>query len=230
MKIITPTELEKIAWEGELDTQIDMFKGPGVKARVAIGEPVSWPAEQAVQSQTGQAWSPPSGDRRYTLVRLALNLYPAGDAHIYYTQATFTAFLRPKNGAQPVIALDLYPQRLTAETRGKFNLTLKPELKFASLLDASLLALGAEIETIQVFPLIQAFGLGEAKPSWQFTGSPANPLLGCQSVYLVVSAPADSGGVRLSLELTARLETRYGPLQLSMPQAARTNLSRLIPG
>ena len=53
MRIVTPTELERVAWEGELEPLSETFKGPTSKARVAVGEPVWWPAEQAMESQTG---------------------------------------------------------------------------------------------------------------------------------------------------------------------------------
>jgi hypothetical protein len=228
MRIVTPAELEQVAWEGELEPLAETFKGPGGKARVAIGEPVWWPASRAMESQTGKKWSPPAGDRRYTLVRLACTLYPASEPRTHFAQATLTAFLRPGHGSQPVLAHDLYPQRLTAESKGKFTVGLKPELKFAQAIDAKLIELGAEIEYVQAFPVIQGYGLGESRPYWQFARHAANPLLGCQSVYVVLSAPQDAGGVRVSVELIAKLETRWGPVHLALPEDAKANLSRAV--
>jgi len=229
MHIVTPTELERVAWEGELEPLAETFKGHSSKARVAIGEPVWWPAEQAMESQTGKKWSPPAGDRRYTLLRLACTLYPSNEARTTFAEATFTAYLSPRYGSQKVLAHDLYPQRLTAESKGKFTVGLKPELKFAQAIDAKLIELGAEIEYVQAFPVIQGYGLGESRPYWQFEHHAANPLLGCQSVYVVLSAPQDAGGVRVSVELIAKLETRFGPVHLALPEDAKANLSRVIP-
>jgi len=44
----------------------------------------------------------------------------------------------------------------------------------------------------------------------------------------VLDAPQDAGGVRLSVELVATLETRWGPITVGLPQEAQTHLSRTI--
>lgn len=126
------------------------------------------------------------------------------------------------------MAHDLFPQRLTADSKRKFTLGLGPDLKFAQAFEAKLANVGAEIEYQQAFPVIQGFGLGESRPYWQFSHHAANPLLGCQSVYLVVAAPTGADGVRLSIELTAELQTRFGPLRVGPPQEAQANLSWTI--
>jgi hypothetical protein len=89
---------------------------------------------------------------------------------------------------------------------------------------------GAEIEYRQVYPVIQGFGLGESAPYWQFAHHAAHPLLGCQSVYAVADAPLGADGVRLSVELAAALETRYGIIAVGLPEPARAHLSRVIGG
>ena len=48
----------------------------------------------------------------------------------------------------------------------------------------------------------------------------ASTLIGCQSVYLVLAAPQDSG-VRLEIELTVRMEKRYGPIRVGLPDEVR---------
>jgi hypothetical protein len=228
MRIITPTEIEQVAWEGDLEPVVPVYGGVTPSPHVTLGEPTWWPAEQAMEGETGKKWTPPSGDRRYTLLRLACNLHPPADTRARYAEATITAYLRPRHGAQPVVAHDLYPQRLTAETKGKFTVGLGPALKFVELFEASLLGVGAEIEYHKAFPVIQGYGLGESNPYWQFAHHAANPLLGCQSVYVVLAAPQEAGGVRLSVELVATLETQYGPVRLGLPEEARAHISRII--
>lgn len=72
--------------------------------------------------------------------------------------------------------------------------------------------------------------MGESHPSWQFAHHAAHPLLGCQSVYAVLDAPGDAGGVRLSVELIATLETRFGGIiRVGLPEEARAHVSRVIP-
>jgi len=228
MRIITPTEIEHVAWEGYLEPLAESFKGAESLPRVTLGEPAWWPAEQAMEGETGKKWTPPTGDRRYTLLRLACTLHPPAEVRTLYKEATLTAYLRPRHDAGRVVAHDLYPQRLTAEEKGTFKVGLGPDLKFAGLVDVSLLEVGAEIEVHKVFPVIQGYGLGESRPYWQFAHHEARPLLGCQSVYAVLDAPQEAGGVRLSLELVATLETRWGPITVGLPQEAQAHLSRTI--
>jgi len=228
MRIVTPTEIEHVAWEGPLEPLAESFKGAESLPRVTLGEPACWPAEQAMETETGKKWTPPAGGRRYTLLRLACTLHPPAEARSFYTGATLTAYLRPRRDVGRVVAHDLYPQRLAAEEKGAFKVGLGPDLKFAGLLDVSLLELGAEIEYRQVYPVIQGYGLGESRPYWQFACHSSHPLLGCQCVYAVLDAPGDAGGVRLSVELAATLETRWGPVTVGLPQEAQAHLSRTI--
>ena len=231
MRIITPTEIESehVAWEGHLEPLGATFKS-GDLPRVTLGEPAWWPAEQALEGETGKKWTPPSGtgDRRYTLVRLACTLHQPSDPRTCYAEARLSAYLRPRHGAGAVVAHDLYPRRLTADKQGKFTVGLGPDLKFAELFEASLFEVGAEIEYHKTFPVVQGYGLGESCPYWQFAHHEADPLLGCQSVYAVLDAPGDAGGVRLSLELVATLETRYGPIRVGLPEEARAHVGRTL--
>ena len=245
MRIITPTEIEHVAWEGYLEPLGETFKGAESLPRVTLGEPAWWPAEQAMEGETGKKWTPPlrqpfdgaqdkaqdtaAGDRRYTLLRLACTLHPPAEVRTLYKEATLTAYLRPRHDVGRVVAHDLYPRRLTAEEKGTFKVGLGPDLKFAGLVDVSLLEVGAEIEYQQVYPVIQGYGLGESRPYWQFAHHEAHPLLGCQSVYAVLDAPEDAGGVRLSVELVATLETRYGGLiRVGLPEEARVHIGRTV--
>ena len=58
MRIITPTEIEHVAWEGYLEPLGETFKG-APSPRVTLGEPAWWPAEQAMEGGTGKKWTPP---------------------------------------------------------------------------------------------------------------------------------------------------------------------------
>jgi hypothetical protein len=227
MMIVTPNEIEQVAWEGTLEQLGETFRGAGARPRVTLGEPVVWTAE-ALESQTGKKWTVPLGDQRYTLVRLAYTLHEL-EKGSHYTEAILTAYLRPFSGTGRAIAHDLYPQRVTAENAGKTSVTLKPDFKFASVIEFSPGEAGVEIDHHNVFPVIQAYGLGESNPYWKFENHSANPLIGCQSVYLVLAAPSDAGGVRLSTELTATVESRLGGLlRVRTPEEVRQNLTRVI--
>ena len=44
----------------------------------------------------------------------------------------------------------------------------------------------------------------------------------------MLDAPEGAGGVRLSIELVATLETRYGPIRVGLPEEARAHVGRVI--
>ena len=238
MHIVTPETIEQVAWEGYLTPlwtpdQQSWALGPMPKhaaslPRVTLGEPVWWPAATAMETETGEKWTPPAGDSQYLLLRLACTLHPPAEGRLRYTEAILATYLRPVTGTGQVVAHDLYPRRLTADNEGSFVVGLGPDLRFANLVRVSLLDVGAEIEYRRAFPVIQGYGLGESRVYWRFAHHASHPLLGSQSVYIVLDAPADAGGVRLSVELVATLETRVGPIRLGLPREARDHTSRTI--
>ena len=228
MRIVSPTEIERVAWEGALEPLGEAFRSSTALPRVTLGEPACWPPAQALESQTGKAWSPPAGDRRYTLVQLTCTLHPPPERRTHYSTATLTAYLSPRYGSGRAWAHDLYPRRLAEESKTTFSIALGPDLKFAEAFELSLLEAGAEVEVHKAFPVIQGYGLGESRPYWRFARYAAHPLQGCQSVYLVLSAPPAAEGVRLTLELVAELETRYGPIRAGLPEEARAHVSRVV--
>ncbi|MFP4395869.1 MAG: hypothetical protein ACLFTI_11455 [Anaerolineales bacterium] len=233
MHIVTPTKIEQVAWEGRLEPLTESFTPKSAASyRVTLGEPVVWPAEAAMESETGRAWTPPASlvARRYTLVRLSCTLHPLSDHRSHYAEATLRAYLCPRYGDGKVVAHDLFPKRETVEETGAFKLGLGPELKFVNLVDVKLLEVGAEIEYPQVHPVIEGYGLGESNPYWRFIHHSGNPLAGCQSVYAVLAAPADADGIRLTIELIATVKTRFGPIRLGLPEEANAHVSCVIAG
>lgn len=228
MRIVTPAEIEEVAWDGYLQPEGETVRKAVILPRVTLGEPVWWPAEQAMEGETGRIWTPPAGDQRYTLVRLACTLHPPREERSHYVEATLRAYLRTARGSGRVVAHDLYPQQRSAEQTGAFKFSLRPDLRFADAVDLSLMEVGAEIDYRQVFPVIQGFGLGESGPYWQFARHTTHPLLGCQFVYALLATPADAGGVRMSVELVATWETRRGILKVRTPEDVRAHISRTI--
>ena len=135
MHIITPVQIESVAWEGELvPPPTSKAVGSAERPVVTIGRPEIWPAAEALESEVGRKWNPPLGDAGYWLVRLACTLRnPAGLPRI--TEATQTLYLRPRNvnvDEQSTYAFSLFPDRLGAEDKAEFSASLGPELKFAS--------------------------------------------------------------------------------------------------
>ena len=230
MRIITPTAIEQTAWEGTLEPLAVSFGSPTAQPRVnvTLGEPAVWSAEQALAGETGKQWSPPADGKRYALVRLACTLHPLADPQARFSEARLMATLSVEGGAALIVAHDLYPLRVGADAKGTYTLKLGPELKFADAIDAKLGEVGAEIEYHKVLPVIQGIGLGERQPYWQLAHHAANPLLGSQSVYLVVAAPPNAGRVSVTIALMATIETRFGPFRVGLPDSAQADLVRRI--
>lgn len=224
MLIITSSEIEAVAWEGELllpNVTMSGVRGP--KPIVTIGQPEVWPVDKALESETGKKWIRPLGDAKYWLVRLACTLRKPPD-RVAITEATQTLFLRPlpnSAGEKSAYAQNLFPQRLGVEDKSIFNFTLGPELGFADGSSIKAGELGATIEYRKVFPVIQAYGLGESSPSWVFKPHAANPLTGCQSVYAILVARAPATGLRGHIEVTVTTQTALGPIKYGTPQEAR---------
>lgn len=224
MLITTPYEIDSAAWEGELIAPPVSFRGQGSKRPfVTIGQTEIWPVDKALENETGKKWTPPLGDAKYWLVRLACTLRePPGGTEII--EASQTLYLLPqphRAGEKSAYAHNLFPQRLGVEDKSSFTLSLSPELGFADGSSVKVGELGATIEYRKVFPVIQSYGLGEPNPSWVFKPHAANPLVGSQFVYAVLVARAPATGLKAHVEMTVTTQSAFGPLKYGTPTEAR---------
>ena len=231
MLIITPQEMQEVAWEGKLVVS-QVFRGEtGAPPVVTIGKPEVWPVEQALESETGKKWAPPLGEARYWLVRLACTLRePPGRSRI--REATQTLILAPRPaeaGVENVYAKDLFPLRVGVEDKGSFTASLGPELGFVSGASIQAGEVGATIEFRKVFPVIQAYGAGESTPYWEFKPHAAYPLNGSQFVYAVLAARKPAEGLRAHVELTVTTQATFGPVKFGMPETARQAVDFSLP-
>ena len=228
MFLSTPVEIESIAWEGELVAPENAMVVRSGKGRpvVTIGRPEFWPAAEALEIEVGKKWTPPRGGADFWLARFACTLRdPDGRAHI--TTAAQTLYLRPRTaaaGADSVYAYSLFPDRLTVEDKGSFNVKLNPELSFAKVISFKPGELGANIEYRQVFPVIQSYGAGEPAPWWEFNPHPAHPIEGTQFVYAVIAVMPGAEGGRGSIELVVTVQDRFGPIKYGVPQEEKANV------
>jgi hypothetical protein len=231
MRIAAPTEIKEIAWEGSLEPP-ETAKSIGDTPRpvVTIGKPEIWDTADALKNEVNQVWTPPLTAASFWLVRLACTLRePPGLPHI--TEVEQSLYLRPKNRlAKPdsTYAYSLYPDRLTAENKTDFTLSLGPALKFGEA-ELKVGELGAAIEYRRVYPVIQSYGAGSPTPSWFFKPHAAHPLEGDQFVYAVLAAQNGAEGIRVSLDLKVTIESELGPIRFAPPEKARANLSFTVP-
>lgn len=227
MVIITPDDIDTVAWEGELAAPpVSMSPTRSDDRPVAtIGAPEVWPAAEALQGQAGQRWMPPLGGASFWLVRLACTLRkPMSGSAIAGAQQGL--YLRPRASAASdtaVYAFSLYPDRLGIEDSREFTVSLGPELTFASGAGFKVGELGAKIEYKKVFPAIQAYGVGEPAPYWIFKPHARYPLEGSQFVYAVLAARPGAGGIRGAVELVVEVQGLFGPLRYGLPDEARAH-------
>ena len=230
MDIVTPTEITRIAWEGELIAP-SVHRGtlsPAKRPIVVIGQPEIWKAADAVKPEVGKEWTPPLGGAEFWLIRLACTLRRSGSE---IAEAVQTLYLRPRQaGADPnaAYAYSLYPDRLGVEDNTEITIGLKPELKFTGA-EAKGGELGAKIVCHRVFPVIQSYNAGTPTPYWAFRSHLAYPLEGTQFVYAVVAARPGSNGARASIELVVTAQTQLGSLRFGLPEEARAHTSFTIP-
>lgn len=233
MDFVTPTHLDHVAWQGELEPAQTLRGAESVQRPfVQIGRPEVWPAADALQAEVGRAWVKPLGDADFWLVRLACTLRAPGGL-TKLTSAEQRVQMRPRNPRVPAdaaYAFSLFPDRLSVEDKVEQSVSLGPELKFEKVADLKLGSVGAKIEYKKVFPVIQGYNVGRPDPYWVYRAHAAYPLDGSQCVYAVVAARAGAGGVRLLLTVIATLETQFGPIRFGPPEAVKDRLSFDIPG
>ena len=228
MRIIIPAEIEHTAWEGALVSLGEAaFRGSVTPPRVSLGELAWWPAAQAMESEMGRKWVPPADGRRYTLACLGCTLHPPEEPRAAYTEAVLSLRLRPRQGQGAVVAHDLLPLRVTAETTGKLIANISPSFTFGGA-EISLGEIGAEIGYDQVYPVIQAYGLGENDPYWRFEAHARHPLIGAQKVLAALAAPAHADGVLLEVDLTATLKTRWGLRRFGLPTGSARRCFEIV--
>lgn len=226
MLIETPTDIQAVAWEGELVAPETMRSAGAVRPVVTLGRPEIWPVAEALEPQVGQPWVPPLSNAAFWLLRLACTLHPVGRfKEIVAAQQTLSlAPAKPTAQADSTYAFSLFPERLTAEEQREMSLSLGPKLKFLKI-EAEGAQAGTKISYRKVFPVIQGYGAGEPTAYWIFKPHSSYPLEGCQFVYAVIAATLDAGGLRGAVELTVSVDTDFGIIRLGLPREARTALS-----
>ena len=228
MRIKTPNRIEAVAWEGELVPSQTAMSAKDASDRpiVTLGKPELWPAAAAMETEVGKKWTPPLGGAEFWLARFACSLRdPVGRLQI--TAAAQAISLRPRNSGTKqgdVYAYSLFPDRLSVEDKGTFNIKLSPELSFAKVINFKPGEVGVEIEYRQAFPIVQSYGAGEATPMWEYKNHPAHPLDGSQFVYAVIAALPGSGGGRGTMEIVVTVQKEFGPVRYGLPQEEKRSI------
>jgi hypothetical protein len=92
-------------------------------------------------------------------------------------------------------------------------------MKFANIVEVSGIQASMTINVKQALVVTSVYGVGESAVRWAFKSRPAHPLLGSQSVYLIVAWPTSAQHVRAQILLSAQVEsTRWGKLRGQLPE------------
>jgi hypothetical protein len=213
MHITTPSELTNILWEGALAPVAEMKTMRGDDALIAsIGQPAQWADGQLL----GDKWQPPVGGGRYHLLRLAFSLRSSGRTVV--SEADFCLRLQGGTGGQAVV-FDAFPLEQTVPQDRSMTVGLSPKLKLTAV-EAELGKAEATIDLGRVIPVVRGTGLAEPVFCWRFTAHARYPLAGSRWMVAVVHLPAGTPWAAATLELSATVETRFGPIRLTPPQTA----------
>jgi hypothetical protein len=227
--ITTPNEITDILFEGEMEP--DVLRGkPSIasdagKPAVALGKPVCL-------GKFGVNFNMPKGTEAlleqndYYLVRLACSFRPPHGGKL--TFAALSAYLRPTGGDAPVTAFDLFPKQVAESQEREITVGVKPGLNLAQVGEIELGGIETVVKYSRLEPVIIGIGAGRSDPGWEFSAHEKHPLLGSKFLYLIVEKPPQVEAVRLTLHVTAEVETKQGLFSATIRSQDRDHLSSVI--
>jgi hypothetical protein len=230
-KIIeTPEEIGDVFFEGELEPEPDMGgpvepPGEGARPRVTLGQPICL-GKFGVDFKAHHVTAAMRRQNDYYLLRLACSFRPLPEGK--WTFAALSAYLRPTVGEAPVIAFDLFPQEVTELQEGEITVGVKPDLSLGQVVKIGLGGVETVIKYRRLEPVIIGVGAQCSDPGWEFSAHARHPLLGNRFLYLIVQKPHQAPAVRLSLHLTAQVETARGRFKSTLRRRDKDHLSLVV--
>ncbi|MDY7078813.1 MAG: hypothetical protein SXV54_18015 [Chloroflexota bacterium] len=228
--ITTPGEITDMIFEGNLesDTLQGRPSGPsdaGHRPAVALGRPICL-------GKFGVDFGMPKGTEAllrqndYYLVRLACSFQPPSKGNL--TFASLSTYLRPKVGRAPVIALDLFPKQVVELQEGKIAVGVKPGLNLNQVAKIEMGGIETVINYSRLEPIIIGIGAHRSDPGWEFSAHEKHPLLGSKFLYLIVEKPRQVESVRMTLCVTAEVETKQGLFSSTIRHQDKDHLSFVV--
>jgi hypothetical protein len=206
-------------WEGALEAPALTYRvTDGVTA--SIGEPFQWADGELL----GEKWKPPVGGNRFYLVQLAFTLRPQGRTVV--TSADFCLSLGGQ-ADQRAIVFDAFPRGQTVAQNDSVTIGIGPDFKIGTG-EVSLAKAEATFDLGAVIPVVSVDGLHEPRLCWHYRAHDKFPLSGSFRLAAIVSLPAGMKTARMTLELTANAESRFGPIRLSTPETAQARLRWVV--
>jgi len=148
-----------------------------IQAPIAIGK--AYPFKINVDPDTGldlKKWS-------YYAIRQPFDLLPLAGSKTYKELVFGVSLLN-----SGMTAFDLFPRDVTVEHQSTFDFGLTPKLKFGWGELEGKIAYSLPIRT--TVPVIIAYGVGQSRFKWDYTGAREQPLtLGAKDTYVLLEVP-----------------------------------------
>jgi len=241
MLIQTPEEISDYLYEGSLlynheDIQRILTQreavGPGKSKlsspMIGIGRPQWWDLAKLAK-EAGKPISPKMEillkDANFYLVNLACSFRPSRSSWV--EAASFSVYMRAKNGNAEPIAYDLFPRDIQEETKTDVKFGISPSLKFTDL-EVKLGTVDFTLQCKKLEPVITAFGALQPDPGWDFMRTKKQDIRGPKFMYLIVKRPKGVEAVRISFELSAQVRIRQGLLAATIDEEIKSHLSTMI--
>jgi hypothetical protein len=167
--------------------------------------PVALTPERTAGDEALRAFVEGDAGARYWLVHLACTFSPPDGRRL--EQAWFTVRLeRQDGGAPPAIAWSMTPMHLERPAGREEGVEVGAGAKFVTVKAQR----KRTVEGGDTY--LEAFGLQQADPVWEFTRTPTHEISGSAAFALVARCPA-GGAVTGTVELTAAVRDRRNALR-----------------
>jgi hypothetical protein len=177
-------------------------ESPGV---VSIGKPQVLPVASLYEAGA----LPPGVKAKleqadYFLVQLSCSFRPERDDAIDW--ARFSVSL---NSTKPgeVFAAELHPLSVEMKAKRKVKVGISSSLKFADAAEVGV-EYGSGVEYPELSPIITAAGVGESRPSWDYTKMRGWQITGSKLMNMIVRSPKGTSRLTASLAIMAEVNAR----------------------
>jgi hypothetical protein len=162
----------------------------------------------------------------YYLVRLACSFRPPREGKL--TFASLSAYLRAEVDSEDVVAFDLFPKQVVELQEGEITVGVKPGLNLGQVVQIELGDIETVIKYSRLEPIIIGTGAHRFDPNWEFSAHKKHPLGGNKFLYLIIQKPHQVKAVRITLHVTAEVETRHGPFSSTIRRQDKDHLSSVV--
>lgn len=216
LKIKETNDIREVALEAQLSFVDAPLSDPNPKLRgerleqpiITIGKPSFWTLNELIPTSNLKQLGFPSV---FILARFVFSLRVLSSP---VEQASLIVNLSSTQGTPT--AFDLFPKDESSVKQNNLELTINPEIQFTDVVKFSGFSTNIVIENVQVTPIIQALGIGEAQPSWTFKNHPQYPLRGIRVVYMIIEKPAEVLSGVVTIDANATIKAKAGFLRTKL--------------